>query len=158
MTFWENPTFFIVDAEIRGLFTKLVYNTHHIVGIPSTVGLLEISNKFLHITRYSILTIENLESFSNRRFMVCRRTWRQRLHSHRRRCAVFSRGSPDLSPPALRTLRRPSAAAITKADNTGCVTTGTANTTKIQNVAIIKGGPRALLVKETESRRIRRLS
>ena len=25
----------IVDAEIRGLFTKLVYNTHHIVGIPS---------------------------------------------------------------------------------------------------------------------------
>ena len=73
--------------------------------------------------------------------MVCRRTWRQRLHSHRRRCAVFSRGSSDLSPPALRTLRRPSAAAITKADNTGCVTTGTANTSK--NVAIIKGGPRA---------------
>ena len=30
----------IVDAEIRGLFTKLVYNTHHVVGIPSTVGLL----------------------------------------------------------------------------------------------------------------------
>ena len=59
-----------------------------------------------------------------------------------RRCAVFSRGSSDLSPPALRTLRRPSAAAITKADNTGCVTTGTANTSKIQNVAIIKGGPR----------------
>ena len=48
-----------------------------------------------------------------------------------RRCAVFSRGSSDLSPPALRTLRRPSAAAITKADNTGCVTTGTANTSKM---------------------------
>ena len=130
----NQPSYFgnyIVDAEIRGLFTKLVYNTHHVVGIPSTVGLLEISNKFLHITRYSILTIENLESFSNRRFMVCRRTWRQRLHSHRRRCAVFSRGSSDLSPPALRTLRRPSAAAITKADNTGCVTTGTANTSKM---------------------------
>ena len=67
--------------------------------------------------------------------MVCRRTWRQRLHSHRRRCAVFSRGSSDLSPPALRTLRRPSAAAITKADNTGCVTTGTANTSNWQVVS-----------------------
>ena len=75
-----------------GAFSRNWFNnTHHVVGIPSTVGLLEISNKFLHITRYSILTIENLESFSNRRFMVCRRTWRQRLHSHRRRCAVFSR-------------------------------------------------------------------
>jgi len=91
--------------------------------------LYKFSNKFLHLRDIQyfhntcicicICTTENLESFSNRRFMVCRRTWRQSLHSHRRRCAVFSRGSSDLSPPALRTLRGPSAAAITKADNTG---------------------------------------
>ena len=42
LPFIVEPSYFgnyIVDAEIRGLFTKLVYKTL-VVGIPSTVGML----------------------------------------------------------------------------------------------------------------------
>ena len=69
------------------------------------------SKDFLRFTRYSILSIDNSESLSIWKFMVCiyRRTWRQRLHSTQetmcRRLSGFIRFESSSSSDSQKTKR-----------------------------------------------------